>query len=92
MVGRLLVSVPHYSMVNLLAGKELVRELMQNDFTGQNVAAEVEYLLDHADARAAMADGLRAIRARLGEGGAIGRAAEAISNVYNTLGATKLAG
>lgn len=89
--GKLLVSVPHYSMVNLLAGRALVKELMQSDFTGQKVAAEVEYLLDHAEARATMGDGLRAVRARLGAGGAIGRAAEAISNVYNTMGATKAA-
>jgi lipid-A-disaccharide synthase len=88
MVGRLLVSVPHYSMVNLLAGKALVKELMQNDFTAQNVATEVEYLLDHPAAREAMAEGLRAVRVRLGPGGAISRAADAIFNVYNTLGAT----
>jgi lipid A disaccharide synthetase len=65
-----------------------VKELMQSDFTGQKVAAEVEYLLDHPEARATMAEGLRAVRARLGTGGAINRAAEAISNVYNTMGAT----
>jgi lipid-A-disaccharide synthase len=87
-VGKLMVSVPHYSMVNLLAGKALVKELMQSDFTGQKVAAEVEYLLDHPEARATMVEGLRAVRARLGSGGAIHRAAEAISNVYNTMGAT----
>jgi lipid-A-disaccharide synthase len=90
-LGKLLVSVPHYSMVNLLAGKALVKELMQSDFTGQKVAAEVEYLLDHPEARATMAEGLRAVRTRLGSGGAIGRAAEAISNVYNTMGATTAA-
>jgi lipid-A-disaccharide synthase len=87
-VGKLMVNVPHYSMVNLLAGKALVKELMQSDFTGQNVAAEVEYLLDHPEARATMAEGLHAVSARLGLGGAINRAAEAISNVYNTMGAT----
>jgi lipid-A-disaccharide synthase len=87
-VGKLLVSIPHYSMVNLLAGKALVKELMQSNFTGQNVAAEVECLLDNPQARNTMADGLRAIRARLGSGGAMGRAADAISHVYNNLGAT----
>jgi lipid-A-disaccharide synthase len=86
--GKLLVRVPHYSMVNLLAGKALVKELMQSDFTAQKVAAEVEYLLDHPEARATMAEGLRAVRARLGSGGAINKAAKAISNVYNAMGAT----
>jgi len=46
-------------------------------------------LLDHPEARATMVEGLRAVRTRLGSGGAIGRAAEAISNVYNTMGTTK---
>ncbi len=86
--GKLLVRVPHYSMVNLLAGKALVKELMQSEFTADRVAAEVEYLLDHAEARAKMAGELGALRARLGPGGAITKAAEAISNVYNGLRAT----
>ncbi len=86
--GRLLVRVPYYSMVNLLAGKELVKELMQSDFTAGKVAGQVEYLLDHTEARAKMAGALGALRARLGPGGAIGKAAEAISNVYNGLRAT----
>ena len=86
--GKLLVRVPHYSMVNLLAGKALVKELMQSKFTGQNVAREVEFLLDHPDARATMTDGLRALRARLGPGGAVNRAADAIFNIYKGMGAT----
>jgi lipid-A-disaccharide synthase len=78
LVGKLLVDVPHYSMVNLLAGKRLVTELMQSNFTGPKVAAQVQYLLDHPEARATMVDELRQLRARLGSGGAIGRAADAV--------------
>jgi lipid-A-disaccharide synthase len=79
--GQLLVKVPHYSMVNLLAGKRLVTELMQSEFTAQNVATQVEYLLDHPEARAQMAQELRALRARLGPSGAAGRAAEAVLHI-----------
>lgn len=86
--GKLLVRVPHYSMVNLLARRALVKELMQSDFTAQKVAAEIEYLLDNPQARTTMAEGLCVVRARLGTGGAINKAAEAISNVYNAMGAT----
>jgi len=87
-LGKLLVRVPHYSMVNLLAGKELVKELMQSKFSGQNVVREVELLLDNGEAGARMAEGLRALRDRLGSGGAINRAAEAISNIYNSMETT----
>ena len=78
MVGKLLVDVPFYSIVNILAKKELVPELMQHDFTAANVATRVEYLLDHSEAREAMIQGFRALATRLGSGGAIERAADAV--------------
>jgi lipid-A-disaccharide synthase len=84
--GKLLVKVPYYSMVNLLAGKQLVTELMQSEFTAQNLATQVEYLLDHPEARAQMAQELCALRARLGPSGAAGRAAEAVVRVLEAGG------
>jgi len=77
-IGRLLVNVPFYSMVNILAGKQVVPELIQSDFTPARVAGQVEYLLDHSQAREEMAANLRALKARLGPGGAVGRAAQAV--------------
>ncbi len=88
MIGKLLVKVPFYSMVNLLARKPLVTELMQSDFSAQNVATQVEYLLDHPDARNTMAEELRALRLRLGPGGAIGRAADSVVGVLKASRAT----
>src|SRR5579872_3210545 len=38
--GKLLVKVPFYSMVNLIAGRPLVPELMQGQMTGERLAAE----------------------------------------------------
>jgi len=78
LLGRYMVDVPFYSMVNLLAGKTIVQELIQSDFTAQAVAAQLEYLLDHPEAREAMVKELRALRPRLGFGGAIQKAVEAI--------------
>ncbi len=78
LLGRHMVDVPYYSMVNLLAGKAIVKELIQSDFTAQAVAAQLEYLLDHPEAREAMVRELRALRPRLGPGGAIQKAADAI--------------
>ncbi len=88
LIGKLLVKVPHYSMVNLLARKPLVPELMQNEFTAQSVAARVEYLLDSPEARHTMAQELRSLRTRLGPGGAIGRAADAVVGVLKASRAT----
>ena len=80
-IGKLLVKVPYYCMVNILAKKELVPELMQHEFNAANVAARVEYLLDHGEAREEMIAGLRALKPRLGSGGAIDRAADAMVGV-----------
>jgi lipid-A-disaccharide synthase len=90
LVGRLLVDVPYYSMVNLLAGKPLVTELMQSRFTAQKVVEELQYLFDHPEARDRMARELRALRARLGPGGAIERAAEVVAKEYHARGTTFL--
>ena len=50
-VGKLLVRVPFYSMVNLIAGRPLVPELMQGDMTGERIAAEARRLLNDGAAR-----------------------------------------
>lgn len=88
LIGKFLVDVPFYSMVNLLAGRPLVTELIQSDFNARKLAARVEYLLDHPEARDEMAQALRALKSRLGPGGAIQRAADAVLGILQPLGAT----
>jgi len=78
-LARFMVDVPYYSIVNLLAHKAAVPELIQNDFTGQRVADEVERLLESPQAREKMLEDYRCVRARLGAGGAARRAAEAVA-------------
>jgi len=88
LLGRVLVNVPFYSMVNILARKQVVPELIQSDFTAANVASRVEYLLDHPQAREEMAQELRALKDHLGPGGAIRRAADAVAGVFQSGGVT----
>ena len=87
-LGKFLVDVPFYSIVNILAKKKIVEELMQSDFTASNLASRVEYLLDHPEARNEMAREFRALKPRLGPGGAIGRAADAVIGVLRPLETT----
>lgn len=63
--GKLLVRVPFYSMVNLIAGRAVVPELMQHEMTGANLAAEARRLLTDEDARSQMRAGLAEVRRRL---------------------------
>jgi lipid-A-disaccharide synthase len=92
LVGKLLVKVPYYSIVNILAKKELVPELMQHDFTAANVAARVEYLLDHPESRAEMIKGFQALKLRLGSEGALDRAADAVVGVLRSSQTARKAG
>jgi lipid-A-disaccharide synthase len=62
LAGKFLVDVPFYTMVNLLAGRRVVPELMQDECTGENLAAEVRRLLEDGTARAAMQQDLAEIR------------------------------
>jgi lipid-A-disaccharide synthase len=63
-------------MVNLIAGRLVAPELIQDDFTAESVAREVRRLLDSPDARTEAKAGLAEVRAKLGPGGAIERAAD----------------
>jgi lipid-A-disaccharide synthase len=77
-LGRL-ITVQHYGLVNLVAGKEIARELMQDDLTGENLGHELLKLLEAERNRKARED-LRAVADRLGEPGASQRAAQVIVN------------
>ena len=77
-LGRL-ITVPHYGLVNLVAGSQIAKELMQTDLTGENLAQELLQLLDPKRNKAAREE-LRRVRALLGEGGASQRAAEVVLN------------
>jgi lipid-A-disaccharide synthase len=78
-LGRRLVKVPHFAMVNLIAGRRLVPEVIQYEFTAGRVAAEAEALLvPGSEALRVMREGLAEVRGRLGGPGASERAAEVV--------------
>jgi len=78
-IARLLVRTPMFAMVNLIAGKRVVPELVQNDFTPERLARETVRLLDAPEARAEMRRGLAGVREKLGPPGAVERAADLIA-------------
>jgi lipid-A-disaccharide synthase len=77
-MGRMLVNVPFYSMVNLIAGRAIVPELMQGQMTGERLAGEARRLLTDPAARERMQTGLREVREKLSGGGNAPRRAAAI--------------
>jgi lipid-A-disaccharide synthase len=80
-----LVSTPFFSMVNLIAEKRAVPELIQSDFTAERVSKEVVALLQDSSKRDAMRADLAEVRRRLGPPGAVDRAADAILGLITAL-------
>ena len=82
-IAERVVSVPHVAMANLIAGKRVVPELIQKEFTASNIVRYLEPLLPDGPRRQSMMKELAAIRALLltrtdetnAGGAAIGRVA-----------------
>lgn len=80
-IAQRMVTVPHVAMANLIAGKRVVPELIQQEFTAAGIVKQIEPLLPDGPPRQSMMQELARIRALLntrpesGEGGAIERVA-----------------
>jgi lipid-A-disaccharide synthase len=79
LLAKPLVRTSYFSMVNLIAERRVVPELIQKDFTPPKVAEEVLRLLNDPRAREDLRVGLSEVRERLGPPGAVDRAADAIA-------------
>ena len=89
LVGRLLVRAPFISLVNLLAGRRLVPELLQGDCTAARIAESTAPLLLAGEARQAQLEGMRDIRAGLSPAGSTGAARRAAEEVAPLLEASR---
>ncbi len=78
---RWMLHTPAIGMVNLIARKRVARELVQDEFTPEAVAEEVTRLLESPVAREEMRAELAEVRAKLGPGGAIERAADVFATM-----------
>lgn len=85
-VARLLVRVPFVSLVNLLAGRRLVPELLQRDCSGARIADSAAPLLVAGEARDAQLEGMREIRKGLAPAGSRSAARRAAEEVAALLG------
>jgi lipid-A-disaccharide synthase len=86
-VGRRLVKLSHFAMPNLIAGREIVRELVQQQFTPENVAGEVSRLVEDGERRNQVIHDLAEVRSHLQAGrsteSAAERAARAVLGLAN---------
>jgi len=76
LIGRMIIRPQHIGMVNILAGKTVAPELIQRDANGPRIASEALAILLNDEKRRNIIRDLNDIRAKLGEPGAAGRAAQ----------------
>lgn len=77
-----IIDVPHYGLINLIAGKRVAKELIQGEFTSQLLSEELLRLLE-PDTNSAMRAELKIAADKLGHGGASKRAADAILSLID---------
>jgi len=70
LIGRMVVHVDYIGLVNLIAGREVVPELIQGDATPERMAEEAYAILTDPTRMDGMKKGLREVRERLGGEGA----------------------
>jgi len=74
-VARRIVKVPHFGLANVVAGREVAKELLQDEVNAARLGGELTRLLDPEVAKRVRAE-LGQVRGHLGEPGAAGRVAE----------------
>lgn len=80
-IGRALIQVDHIGLVNLVAGKEIVPELIQKDVNPQRIAEEALRILRDPILRRRMSESMAGVRESLGEPGAAQRAAAIVMSL-----------
>ncbi len=68
-IGKRLISVDHVGLPNIVAGKTVVREFIQDDATAENLFAEIELILGDGNYRSAMIHGLGEVKELMGRHG-----------------------
>ena len=77
-VGKMVVRIKNLGIVNILASRDVVRELIQHDLTADSLAREMADLLTNHERRRGLIADLSGVVATLGEGGSYARAAQII--------------
>lgn len=77
-IGKMVVNLTHVGLPNIIAGKEVIPELLQSDVSADNIVEHMLPLLDDLKENEHMRQELRTVRDKLGKPGAVKRVAELI--------------
>jgi len=84
-IGRALIQVDHIGLVNLVAGREIVPELIQKDVNPERIVEEALRILRDPTLRRRMSESMAGVRQSLGEPGAAERAAGIVMSLLHEL-------
>lgn len=73
-----LITIPHVGLVNIVAGKSVVREFLQNDATVDNISREMLKITEDRDYHEQIKNDLLIVRENLGEGDGSGKMAKLV--------------
>ena len=82
-IGKRLVKVPFIGLVNIVAGRQVVREFIQEQATPEAIAAEVTHILDDLEYAALMRKGLAEVKAKMGGPGCSEKVAQMASDMVS---------
>ena len=80
-LAKRLVKIPYIGLVNIVAGRKIVEELIQHDATAEKIAAEIEKICANPNAYAQMTNDLAQVKSSLGHAGASQRAARVVLEI-----------
>jgi len=80
-LGKPRVKVPYFAMVNLIAGEEVVPELVQQKFTAENIVSELNKIIPDGELRTRMIERLEAVKGRLKQASGGAHAAETAADI-----------
>lgn len=83
LIARRLVTTERFAMVNLISGRQVAPELIQDNFVAPALEKELRTLLDSPEACEKQKNDLARVQAKLGPGGTIDRAAEIIAGMIS---------
>lgn len=83
LIAKNLIKVKYISLVNLIMDKPVVKELIQNDLTPENIEAELKLLLTNHKVQRQLLDDYEDLRYKLGNAGASNNAATVIFDDLN---------
>ncbi|PLX99381.1 MAG: lipid-A-disaccharide synthase [Desulfuromonas sp.] len=80
-IGKRVVKIPHVSLVNIIAGREVVKEYLQDEVVPEHLYKEILQILENTDYNQRLCDGLREVRELMGDAGCSGKVARIASEM-----------